>query len=178
MLTEIRFAVGGRNQETCTIYYFANGAVGWYGVTVQIEDFETDSNINTNPLSSVPLQFLAQVFESNELCSSKPTFIGPTPTDSSCIGIPFNTVYHSTIVANASSKSDSIREINTVSPVGMTKSAVLPYGTSGTSYYINVTWSPMTSQQGSHIFCFSAVNLARLSSDQTCVTLVVGGMTK
>lgn len=52
----------------------------------------------------------------------------------------------------------SISEITTVSPIGMIKTHLLPYGSSGTQWHINVTWTPSESQTGSHIFCYTAVN--------------------
>ncbi|WAR04176.1 hypothetical protein MAR_019545, partial [Mya arenaria] len=42
--------------KACVISYYANHGTGWYGVTVQIEDF--DSVYSTTPLSSIPVQFL------------------------------------------------------------------------------------------------------------------------
>ena len=47
----------------------------------------------------------------------------------------------------------SIADISTVSPPGLTRSALT---TSGQDGYITVTWTPSASQQGANIFCYTA----------------------
>ena len=54
------------------------------------------------PLSSVPLQFLVLVFESQELCGSRPELVpGETPPDGSCIPVELGTTYRAGIVATS-----------------------------------------------------------------------------
>ena len=49
----------------------------------------------------------------------------------------------------------SIKEISTVSPPGLLKSA-LTTGANSRESYINVTWTPSASQLGANIFCYTA----------------------
>ncbi|CAG2206267.1 unnamed protein product [Mytilus edulis] len=65
--------------------------------------------------------------------------------------------------------------IDTVSPIGMIKSEIFPYGTSGREWFVTVTWEPMINQIGTHLFCYTAVDNLGQTSDQTCATLVVDG---
>ena len=57
---------------------------------------------DTTPLSSVPVQFLVQVFESsNSTCTVTPKFVGVTRRDGSCIGVPINTTFHEPFIAQS-----------------------------------------------------------------------------
>ena len=88
------------SQRECTLQYEAIGTLGWYAVALQIEDFMTATD--TTPLSSVPVQFLVQVFESsNSTCTVTPIFVGSTRRDGSCIGIPINTTFHEPFIAQS-----------------------------------------------------------------------------
>lgn len=53
------------------------------------------------PLSSVPLQFIMELFLSTQPCfnSSKPSLVGETLPDDSCIPVPFGTIFRTSIVA-------------------------------------------------------------------------------
>lgn len=71
------------NQSTCTLNYSASTSTsGYYAVAIQIEDFASSSS--STPLSSIPLQFLVEIFDSNSGCASAPTFISPTPPNGGC----------------------------------------------------------------------------------------------
>ncbi|CAC5388868.1 Neurogenic locus protein delta,Protein eyes shut homolog,Neurogenic locus Notch protein,Neurogenic locus notch homolog protein 3,Protein eyes shut,Neurogenic locus notch homolog protein 1,Fibropellin-3,Protein crumbs homolog 2,Sushi, nidogen and EGF-like domain-containing protein 1,Protein jagged-1a,Sushi, von Willebrand factor type A, EGF and pentraxin domain-containing protein 1,Neurogenic locus notch homolog protein 2,Delta-like protein B,Protein crumbs homolog 1,Delta-like protein D,Protein jagged-1,Pr len=156
------------DEENCTVSYDATGASGWYVVALQIEDFATRQY--TNPFSSLPLQFMVYIYSLNaSSCDSKPV-IETTVADGSVIQIYMNTTYRQTIIESSLS---SIAEINTVSPLGMTKSNLLTYGTSNNKWYINVTWTPTETHIGSHIFCYTAFDNNREASDQECIRLVV-----
>ena len=72
-------------------------------MALQIEDFATRSS--TVPLSSVPLQFLVDVFYSNMDCAAAPVFVHPTRTEGSCVAVPFNTTFMEQIVVATSSPS-------------------------------------------------------------------------
>ncbi|KAK3599693.1 hypothetical protein CHS0354_037164 [Potamilus streckersoni] len=85
------------NEENCTITYQANNNVGYYGVTVQVEDFPSTGGIV--PYSSVPLQFLVEVYSTNQSCYSLPEFIAPTKTDRETVHITSGTTYFDKIVA-------------------------------------------------------------------------------
>lgn len=82
-------------QETCTITYNAVHQTGWYGVAVQIEDFAR--NMSGGPLSSIPLQFLVNVYVSSDSCETKTEFVGSTLPDNACIGVPENGTLDSVI---------------------------------------------------------------------------------
>ena len=162
------------NERDCTMFYSATGTVGVYAVAIQIEDFY--SAIDTVPFSSVPLQFIVNVYESsfeNASCYSKPIFLWPTRRDSACIGIPLNSTFHEAIIAKSGGPEISIQDVATQSPLGVIKSdlANVP-GTN--SWYVNITWTPLPSQVGNNIFCFTAVDSSGANSDQNCIIFAVG----
>ena len=68
-------------------------------MALQIEDFVTTAA--TVPLSSVPLQFLVNVFTSMASCASgtEPKFVGITRVDGSCVGVP--STYQEPIIAKS-----------------------------------------------------------------------------
>ena len=133
----------------------ANGQTGHYAIAVQVEDFASPTDVT--PLSSVPVQFLALVFNSTQPCSSRPELVGTTPVDGSCIQVPFNTVWSTRITARVSSTvASSIVEIITASPFGMRKSNLTQC--LNNEWYVDVTWSPSNFQNGPNIFCYSAMD--------------------
>ena len=70
-------------QSTCTLNYsYVYDTAGYYGVAIQIEDFA--NSFSTTPLSSIPVQFLVEVFTSSSACALAPTFISPTPPNGGC----------------------------------------------------------------------------------------------
>ena len=81
--------------------YSAQYQTGWYGVAIMVEDFATEAS--TEPLSSVPVQFLVYVFVSDEACTSRPEFTGRTRADKSCVGVPFGTTLHEQVVVRSES---------------------------------------------------------------------------
>ena len=65
-----------------------------------MEDFASPND--TEPLSSVPLQFLVRVTELPGIsCDTKPELVGETPIDGTCIGVALNETYEGRIVARA-----------------------------------------------------------------------------
>ena len=61
----------------CNLQYTANETIGLYAVALQIEDFA--STTDTVPLSSIPLQFIIEVYSSTAPCvSNQPEIIGGT----------------------------------------------------------------------------------------------------
>ena len=76
---------------------------GWYGVALQIEDFA--STTSTTPLSSIPLQFLVNVFDSSASCASRPELVGATPPDGSCYPVASGSTWTARIVAQSGSSS-------------------------------------------------------------------------
>ena len=84
-------------QRICQLQYEAVGRIGWYAVALQIEDYASPTDVM--PLSSVPVQFMVLVFTSNQPCSQKPEFVGITRAAGSCIGVPFNSTFHESLIA-------------------------------------------------------------------------------
>ena len=64
-----------------------------------IEDFATPTD--TQALSSIPLQFLVYVSDSNEPCDVRPEFTEETRAKGSCIGIAPGGTYFDRIVVRA-----------------------------------------------------------------------------
>ena len=60
---------------------------GYYVIAIQVEDFRTGDITFSSPLSSVPLQFLAHVYQADSPCSAQPEFVAPTPEDGECITV-------------------------------------------------------------------------------------------
>lgn len=89
-------------KAACEIKFYAQ-TVGWHAVALIIEDFPSTA-ANSDALSRVPLQFLVNVFSSSQSCAVKPVFVGYTPADKACIGVPFNTTWTEDIVARTGAK--------------------------------------------------------------------------
>ena len=89
----------------CSLRYTANALLnpGWYGVALQIEDFASSSS--STPLSSIPLQFLVNIYYTGSACANRPELVGSTVSDGLCIGVPFGTTWSNRIVAQSGSTS-------------------------------------------------------------------------
>ena len=162
------------NERECTISYSATGRVGLYAVAIQFEDFY--SPLDLVPFSSSPLQFLVNVYRSkfaNISCYNNPTFVYPTRRGGACVGIPLNSTFDDIIIARRGGSDVTILDITTQSPVGLRKS-ILRSGPGNNDWYVNITWTPDDVQIGTNIFCYVAVDSAGASSDQTCISFVVG----
>lgn len=85
----------------CTISYKALYSLGTYAVAIQVEDFK--DAYTSQPLSSVPVQFLVTVVQHTDACSAKPEFIHPTPQDGACITVPLIKIFQFAIVARVTS---------------------------------------------------------------------------
>ena len=159
------------NSSSCTLTYTANRGTGYNAVALMIEDFIPGS---TQPLSSVALQFLVLVVSSTEPCSQQPEFIDPTLPQGSCVSLASGQTFTNRLTATSHSSSITITEIQTVSPMGANRGAL--YHIHGTyNYYVDITWTPTTSQQDQvHPLCYTAVNSVGLSSEQTCIQILAG----
>ena len=73
-----------------------------------IEDFAKPTD--TKALSSIPLQFLVNVFKSNEPCDERPDFTKETRPKGSCIGIPPGGTYFDRIIVRAGGPSKRWRK--------------------------------------------------------------------
>ncbi|KAL3837136.1 hypothetical protein ACJMK2_022514, partial [Sinanodonta woodiana] len=160
------------NEDTCTISYQATTNAGYYGVAIQVEDFP--SRTGTVPYSSVPLQFLVDVYSVNQSCYNLPEFIAPTRADQEIVYITVEKVYFDQIVAISNVPNNRIVEITTVSPHGFVKSALEEYPDVPGSWYINMTWTPSASTANTmHILCFTATDEMKLTSKQRCINIIV-----
>jgi len=159
------------DEERCAVSYNATGAVGVYAVAIQIDDFASATDVR--PISSVPLQFLINVTDAPVACDARPQFVPPTEDDGTCIAIPPKSTYTGILVARSSGSDAHIVDITTQSPAGMNKSPLMN-GLGENEKHANVTWRPTTSQTGTNLFCFVAVENTTASSDQSCVYFAVG----
>ena len=154
------------DSDSCTIYYEAVNGTGFKAVAVMIEDFTPGTQY---PLSSVALQFLILVVDSDEPCSLQPEFIEPTLPSELCLAIPPGETFSTQLIATSHSDTVSIAEIQTVSPRG-TSRGELQHIQGTNNYYVNITWTPTADQQNeTHLFCFTAVNSEGLASEQSCL---------
>ena len=159
------------NQDSCTITYEANKGTGYKAVALMIEDFTISSS---TPFSSVALQFLVYVFNSDQPCSTSPMFIPPTIRQDSCIAIQAGETFSTKLIADSHSSDVSVSEIETVSPSGLVKGDVTQIGGSN-AYYVNISWTPNAEQQNqTHLFCYTAINSDGLGSEQTCIRFYTG----
>ena len=159
------------DSNSCTIHYPAVNGIGFKPVALMIEDFIPGT---THPLSSVGLQFLILVVDSDEPCSLQPEFTEPTLSSGLCLAIPPGETFSTQLIATSHSDSVSISEIQTVSPRG-TSRGELQHILGTNNYYINITWTPTADQQNeTHLFCFTAVNSEGLSSEQSCLEFSAG----
>ena len=157
--------------NSCIIKYTANRGTGFNAAALMIEDFLPNS---TQPLSSVALQFLVLVVASNESCSEQPEFISPTLPQGSCVSLLTGEIFTTQLTATSNRSSVSITEIQTVSPIGARR-GTLQHIPRTTTYYVNITWLPSTSQQNQvHPLCYTALNSVGSASEQTCIQLLVG----
>ena len=136
----------------------ASNLTGDYAVAIQIEDFMSPTDIDA--LSSVPLQFIVRVQDifSNPPCNSQPQFVGTTPQDGACIGVPLNTSWNARIIARVSntSRAIAITDFVTGSPFGLKKGILVSVNPG--EWQVNVTWTPNESQYGLNIFCYAALD--------------------
>ena len=160
------------NSETCTITY-SGSRTGLLAASVMIEDYAPGTSYR---LSSVGLQFLVYIVHFSGSCGQAPAFIAPTPPQGTCIINALGDTFTTRLTADSGSSSVSIREIQTASPRGLTKSSVRRI--SGTNnYYVDITWRPDSSQNGqTHSFCYAAVNSGGISSNQICIQIMAGAV--
>ena len=70
--------------------------MGSYAVAIQLEDYVNEGA--TDPMSSVPVQFILYVYPSDQDCDQAPQFIEPTPEGDSCVTFDVDMEYTSQIV--------------------------------------------------------------------------------
>ena len=154
------------DSASCMITYWANQGAGYKAAAIMLEDFSPGQS---EPFSSVGLQFLVLVVSSNSPCSQKPTFIHPTLPQATCVAIPAMATFMTQLTATSGGTGVSITEIQTTSPLGTSK-GVLQHVVGTNTYYVNITWTPEPNQYNqTHLFCYTALNSAGLASEQTCI---------
>ena len=84
------------------ILQVSNGiSTGWYAVALQIEDFVSTSS--SVAMSSVPFQFLVNVYSSSSSCDSEP-ILSSSLEDGSVVEVAVGSLWHETIVATSASQ--------------------------------------------------------------------------
>ena len=77
-----------------------SATAGLYAVALQIEDFT--STTSSVPMSSVPLQFLVNVYSSSSTCGSGPSLsCSATLQDGSVVYVTVGLLWQETIVATS-----------------------------------------------------------------------------
>ncbi|CAH1781810.1 unnamed protein product [Owenia fusiformis] len=117
-------AIAQLDYMDCSLRISGRLETGFYAAAIMIEDFDDVSS--TTPLSSVPVQFLLLVFNSDAGCSSAPTFSTTTRNEGACVGVTQSFV--EPITVNTGNARGIITDIDTVSPQGLEKSEVLQRG--------------------------------------------------
>ena len=87
-------------QDACTLTYQANRETGFFAAAIQLEDYLPGT---TTLLSSVPLQFLIEVYSATNAthgeCKSKPVFVPPTPLSDDCIQVSERQTFTTKLIA-------------------------------------------------------------------------------
>jgi len=167
-----QFPEASINSRACTITVTPPRQTGFRIAALMIEDFPTASSIT--PFSSVALQFLVYIVAFSGSCGQQPEFIDPTLPQDSCVVIASGRTFTTQITAFSGGSSYFITEIITVSPRGTSKSTV-QHITGTNNYYVNIYWTPDSSQRSqTHQFCYAAVNSVGLSSEQICIQIMAG----
>ncbi|XP_052783672.1 uncharacterized protein LOC128219753 isoform X2 [Mya arenaria] len=159
------------NEDTCTLHYTpsknSNTLLGFYAIAIQIEDYEGNER---TPLSSIPLQFLLKLDETDNC--TEPSFLPPTPEHEQCFRLNVGEVFSANITAQGKQK---LQYVITSSPIGMQRSG-LTRGYENGSHFASVamSWTPTAKQTNeNHILCFYVVDISRISSQVRCIYLPV-----
>ncbi|CAF1049455.1 unnamed protein product [Adineta steineri] len=154
----------------CTLSFTLPTANLYYGCALQIEDFFSSSY--ANPMSSVPIQFLFYCYTAAAgACATAPSIIGVRP-NRACIGVPVGVQLNETIEIQTYCPGQTIVDLVTSSPTGMTHSAIS--NPSPNLWIMTLTWTPIASQDGPQGFCAGAIDNSSLQSAPWCITYLVG----
>ncbi|CAF2376906.1 unnamed protein product [Rotaria sp. Silwood2] len=162
---------GGLPNDTilsnCTISFTGLVPNTWYPIAVQVEDFINETS--TEPMSSVPVQILIYV-QATPSCTILPVMVSLTDCLEVQAGVTTNfTLY----VSNLCNSSATITEVIISKKIsGMTASSV-KNSTTNTLSYIQLSWTPQSSQIGTQEMCAYAYNSLLVRSTQYCVTFTV-----
>ena len=107
-------------------------------------------------------------------CSRAPEFIHPTIRQNSCVAIPYNTTFETTLTVNSGDINSTIADVQLDGPNGSRKGEI--HHINGTNiYHVNITWRPEIDQQNDTVsFCFRVINSKGLASEQYCIQLLTG----
>ncbi len=168
--------------NTCTLVVKLT-SIGYYAVTIQLEDYLENS---TQPLSSVPVQFLLLSYDASNptsTCQLVPviTSIPPDlPAPGDTVTVQVTVLYTAMVIAQTGCANDtdtSIVNFITISPPGMVKSNQ-PFALAAPSYGISLTWTPTSDQFGkTFTFCATAIDSNYYLSSQYCFDFFVGPKT-
>ncbi|CAF1566992.1 unnamed protein product, partial [Adineta steineri] len=153
----------------CTLSFTLPTANLYYGCALQIEDYY--SATSTNPMSSVPIQFLFYAYNvASGACGTAPSIIGVRP-NRACIGVPYGVALTETIEIQTYCPGQTIVDLVTSSPVGMTHSTIS--NPSPNLWIMTLSWTPIASQAGPQGFCAGAIDNSSLQSAPWCLTYLV-----
>ncbi|CAF1052963.1 unnamed protein product [Rotaria sp. Silwood1] len=153
--------------SNCTISFTGLISNTWYPIAVQVEDFINETS--TEPLSSVPVQILIYV-QATPSCTILPTIVSMTDCLEVQVGVTTNFTLYVTNLCNSSATITEVIISKKIS--GMTAGNV-KNSTTNTLSYIQLTWTPQSSQIGTQVMCAYAYNSLLVRSTQYCVTFTV-----
>ncbi|CAF1282274.1 unnamed protein product, partial [Adineta steineri] len=144
--------------SNCTLSFILQNASLYYACALQIEDFYDASS--TTPMSSVPIQFLFYGYTAaSGACAQRPNITGIRP-NRACIGVPVGVQLNETIVIETYCPGQTIVDLVTSSPIGMTHSAIS--NPSSNMWVMTLTWTPSVTQSGPQGFCAGAIDNSSL----------------
>ncbi|XP_033646303.1 IgGFc-binding protein-like isoform X2 [Asterias rubens] len=158
------------NAMGCILQVTASGSRSQYAVALVVQDRQLPSS---NPLSSVPLQFVLEYYGTdNEQCAPRPTFVPDTPEYGIVVVAQPTEAGMSgsiTIVVRSSADGESITDIVTLSPLNTRKTELTTINDREAS--IEVTFIQGAEQPGSHSMCFYGNQTNGISSEIRCITV-------
>ncbi|XP_038071724.1 uncharacterized protein LOC119740469 [Patiria miniata] len=163
--------------ECVLIYDGSSPTVGWYAVTIMIEDF--NRRRSRRPLSRVPLHFLINVTATDDNCH-QPQFVSPTPENGDCLPAAVGQRKTIKLAARSEDSRYTISGISTFGlPLGMEVSPLTSDPDDPLTFFIELGWVPRNNQVGPHQICFAAFDRKdnkEFASDQVCINVYVGAL--
>ncbi|CAF0978479.1 unnamed protein product [Rotaria sordida] len=158
----------GTTLSNCTLSFTGLVPNTCYPVALQVEDFINKTS--TDPMSSVPVQFLICV-KTTPSCTILPVIISLTDCLNVQVGVTTNfTLY----IMNLCNSSATITEVIITQAISSMTVGTLTNSTTNTSLsYISLTWTPQSSQIGTQELCVYAYNSLLVRSTQYCATFTV-----
>ncbi|XP_065832505.1 uncharacterized protein [Oscarella lobularis] len=157
------------DEDPCVIHYKAT-TLGLHAVALTLEDFPNPA-ISSKPLSTVPLQFLLKIENTGSTCEAGISYTSDTLVQKECVAVELGKRFAARI--GVVENTTKLADVLLVNPVGFTKSAILG---SHPMRYVNAEWTPLQSQKGLNVFCFTAIDDIGNALEQRCVTIIVGAL--